>query len=488
MSGSSADGPGPRRTKIVCTLGPASNTPTMIEKLVMAGMDCSRLNFSHGRPEEHLKVMRSVRQVSRRTGKLVAVMQDLPGPKLRVGRLKHGSLTLRKGSRVVLATKAADRGGEEIPVESEGLSRYVRTGGRVFLSDGSISLKVTALTESTIECVCEIGGVLLSGKGVNIPDVDLGFEAFTDRDRMYLALGLEHGVDLVAVSFVRNADDVRRVRRFVEKAGSSALVVAKIEKKEAVTNISEIVGIADAVMIARGDLGVENPIEDVPEIQKSIIARCRSEGVPTITATQMLESMVSNGSPTRAEVTDVANAILDGTDAVMLSEETAIGQHPVRCVEVMDRIALKAEGMMLGDQGLRALTGFHPKDLGDAFSASGCRLSEDIGARAIVVRSGDEAIIPKISRFRPVAVVVHMSDDEGLLRRSKIVWGTYQERADATRASETSLDPSVRNLVKGGYLKEGDKAVFVRGLGNSAGQRRFSLSAVVVGADGTVAP
>lgn len=475
-----------RRTKIVCTLGPVSNTTITIEKLVRAGMDCARLNFSHGTPEEHLQVIKRVRAVSRRTGKLVAVMQDLPGPKLRVGKLKKGSVLLKKGSKVVLATRADAGGDGAIPVESKDLPRYVKTGGKIFLSDGSIALRVIVRSESTIECVCEIGGLLLSGKGVNIPDLRRGFETFTDRDRRYLTFGLKHDVDLVAVSFVRKAGDIKAVRRFIEKEGSTAVVVAKIEKREAVENISEIVGVTDAVMVARGDLGVENPIEEVPEMQKSIITLCRSKGVPVITATQMLESMVSNASPTRAEVTDVANAILDGTDAVMLSEETAIGQHPVECVGVMSRVALKAEERMLKDQTVRSLGGFRSENFADAFSASAWQLSEDIGASVIAVRSGDEAIIPKVSRFRPGAIIVHMSEKEALLRRSKIIWGVYQDKeAKGPKGSETSLNSSVQSLVKRGYLKEGDMAVFVRGINSSARHARFSLSAVVAGPTGT---
>jgi pyruvate kinase len=387
------------------------------------------------------------------------------------------------GSRVVLATGA---GGSEnsIPVDSEGLSRYVKPGGKIFLSDGAIALSITATTESTIECVCEIGGVLRSGAGVNIPDLTRDFETFTRQDRKYLAFGLEHNVDLVAVSFVRNAGDIKAVRQFMGRAGSTPLIVAKIEKKEAVENISEIVDATDAVMVARGDLGVENPIEEVPEMQKSIIAYCRSKGVPVITATQMLESMVNNARPTRAEVTDVANAILDGTDAVMLSEETALGQHPVECVGVMNRVALKAEERMLKDQISRNIGGFTSTDLADAFSRSAWQLSEDINASVIAVRSGDETIIPKVSRFRPSAIIVHMSEKEEQLRRTRIIWGVYQNKAKGPKVSESSLDSSVQSLVNGGYLKEGDRAVFVRDINSSAKFARFSISAVVAGASG----
>jgi len=458
----------------------------MIERLIRAGMDCARLNFSHGTLEDHLRVLERVRAVSRRTRNLVAVMQDLPWPKLRVGKLKNGPLHLKKESKVVLATGDRQGQADVIPVESKDLSRFVKRGGKIFLFDGAITLRVTATTESTIETVCEVGGVVRSGNGVNVPDLTQDFETFTEQDRRYLAFGLEQGVDMVAVSFVRNASDVEAVRRFIGKEKrASPLIVAKIEKKEAVENLAGIVEATDAVMVARGDLGAENPIEEVPEMQKSIIAFCRSRGVPVITATQMLESMVNNARPTRAEVTDVANAILDGTDAVMLSEETALGQYPVECVGVMNRVALRAEARMLKDQAVRSLGEFRSKDLADAFSASAWQLSEDIGARVIAVRSGDEAIIPKVSRFRPSAVIVHTSEKEELLRRSRIIWGVFQDKVNGHQVSDKSLDSSVQSLVRGGYLAQGDRAVFIRDINSSAKYARFSVSAVVAGEAGT---
>jgi len=477
-----------RRTKIVCTIGPASSTAAMIGKLVSAGMDCARLNFSHGTLAEHLDVVRNVRDVSKRTGSLVAVMQDLPGPKMRVGKIKGGSLNLSEGSTVVLTTKDGVGGENVVPVESENLPRYVKTGGIIFLRDGLITLRVVSTTETSIKCVCEVGGVLLSGHGVNVPDLKQGFDTFTEKDRRYLAFGLEHGVDLVAVSFVRDANDIKEVREFVaKKARREPILVAKIEKREAVENLAEIVNTTDAVMVARGDLGVENPIEGVPEMQKSIIATCRSRGVPVITATQMLESMVGRATPTRAEVTDVANAILDGTDAVMLSEETATGSYPVECVEVMNKVALKAEERMLEDQNIRSLSGIRFQGLVDAFSESAWQLAENIGANVIAVRSGNEAIIPKISRFRPRAMIVHMTDEEVFLRRSRIIWGVFQSKTKDPEGSAMSLDSSVQRLMKEGYLGRGEKAVFVRGTDGSVKNARFTLSALVADEAGSVA-
>jgi pyruvate kinase len=473
-----------RRTKIVCTIGPASSSTAMIERLMRAGMDCARLNFSHGTFAEHLSVIRNVRDVSKHTGSLVAVMQDLPGPKMRVGRIKGGSIKIAEGSTVILATKDGAAGENVVPVESENLPRYVKAGGTIFLRDGLITLRVVSTTETSIKCVCEVGGVLLSGHGVNVPDLKQGFDTFTEKDKRYLAFGLEQGVDLVAVSFVRDANDIKEVREFVEKkAKGEPMLVAKIEKREAVENLAEIVNTTDAVMVARGDLGVENPIEGVPEMQKSIIATCRSRGVPVITATQMLESMVSRATPTRAEVTDVANAILDGTDAVMLSEETATGAYPVECVEVMNKVALKAEERMLEDQNVRSLSGVRLQGLVDAFSESAWQLAENIGANVIAVRSGNEAIIPKVSRFRPRAMIVHMTDEEVFLRRSRIVWGVFQSLTKHSESTAVSLDSSVRRLMREGYLRRGERAVFVRGTNGSAKDARFSLSVLV--ADGS---
>jgi len=476
-----------RRTKIVCTIGPASSTTAMLEKLVVAGMDCARLNFSHGTFAEHLAVIRNIREVSKRTGSLVAVMQDLPGPKMRVGKLKQGSIRIAEGSTVTLVTGAA-AGENVIPVESENLPKFVKTGGMIFLRDGSIRLKVVSTTATTIKCVCEVGGELRSGHGVNVPDLKQGFATFTEKDKKYLSFGLEQGVDLVAISFVRDHNDIKEVREFVSQRGARhPILVAKIEKKEAVENMGGIVNTTDAVMVARGDLGVENPIEGVPEMQKSIIATCRSKGIPVITATQMLESMVSKATPTRAEVTDVANAILDGTDAVMLSEETATGKFPVECVEVMNRVALKAEERMLKDPNTRSLSGVRLQGLVDAFSESAWQLAENINAHVIAVRSGNEAIIPKISRFRPTAKIVHMTEEEELLRRSRIIWGVFQSKTKGSERTETSLDSSVQRLMKEGYLEKGERAVFVRGSDTSRRNSRFSLSALVAEGPGRAA-
>jgi len=469
-----------RRTKIVCTIGPASSTAVTIEGLVKAGMDCARLNFSHGTPDEHLGFIEKVTRASQATGRRVAVMQDLPGPKLRVGKLRGGSVHIANGSMVSLSTNPASGDASMIPIESKDLPRYVRAGGTVFLSDGTIKLKILDTTETDIKCRCEIGGTLLSGKGVNIPDLKHGFKTFTERDKSCLAIGLEHGVDIVAVSFVRTASDIEEVREFIRKKKREPMIVAKIEKKEAVDNIDQIVEATDAVMVARGDMGVENPIEEVPELQKSIISKCLSKGVPVITATQMLESMVDNASPTRAEVTDVANAIFDGTDAVMLSEETAVGKHPVECVEVMNRVALKAEEMMLDGETTGGLGRSRREGPVAAMGEAAYRISQDIDASIVAVQCEDMSILSSISRFRPRAPIFFASESEVKLRRSMIIWGVYQVEAGETGSHGSSAE-LVQRLAKDKIVRNGDRVVVVREAAEPGRDPGFSLSISIAG-------
>ncbi len=451
-------GPG-RRTKIVCTLGPASKSAATIEKLIRAGMDCARLNFSHGSPGEHLEFMEKVRIASRATRRFVAVMQDLPGPKLRVGQLTNGPLKLTKGSTFTLTTRPTMGGRSMIPLESRELPEHVKVDSEIFLSDGSIKLRVLDTSETDITCKCETGGTLISGKGVNVPGLD-GLKTFTQRDRRYLAFGLQHGIDLVAVSFVRRASDIEEVREFIRRKKGEPAIVAKIEKKEAVDNIGEIVEAADAVMVARGDMGVENPIEEVPELQKEIIATCRSRAVPVITATQMLESMVTNAGPTRAEVTDVANAIFDGTDAVMLSEETAVGDYPVECVRVMDRVALRAEEWMLNPKRRGRMESFEGEGPVDALCESACRISLDMEGSIIAIQSEDETILPRVSRFRPRSPMLFVSESQEKLRKSKIIWGVYQVEGEAvTSKSSREL---VQRLLDAELVRPGGGVVAIR--------------------------
>lgn len=470
-----------RRTRIVCTIGPATSSEPMLRKLVKAGMDCARLNFSHGTPPEHLKVIKAIRSIVRETGKEVAILQDLPGPKFRVGTISGGSVLLRKGSVLTLTTRDVENEQDIIPLRSKELPRFAPEGGVIYLSDGTIRLRVLSTTDTEIKCRCEIGGMLLSGKGVNVPQLKQGFETFTKNDKKFLAFGIEHGVDLVAVSFVRKASDIKAVRWFIERTGKDIPIVAKIEKREAVENIEEIAEASDALMVARGDLGVENPLEQIPELQKQIISSCTASGVPVITATQMLESMMNSPSPTRAEVTDVANAIFDGTDAVMLSEETAMGKYPIECVRVLDKVSLNAEERMRETRQHGRINNSVRQDLiSEAIGKAAADLSNELGARTIVTFLDSIGAVSKISSLRPLAPIVVMSKNESDLRRLKIVWGVYPMKVDKLDARDVT-STAVANLEKERFLRSGDKSVVVCLDAGRAGQSTLRMQVLQTG-------
>lgn len=428
----------------------------MLKKLVLAGMDCARLNFSHGEPAEHLKVIRSIRKIDRITGNKTAILEDLPGPKFRVGVIPSGSIQLKKGDKVTLTSKPKK---DSVPLRDKDLPRFAKIGSSIFLSDGSIRLKILDTTSTDITCKCEIGGTLLSGKGINIPELKDGFETFTKNDKNFLSFGLEHGVDMVAVSFVRKASDIISVRKFMEKAGIIIPIVAKIEKKEAVSIIEEIAQVSEAVMVARGDLGVENPLVMVPELQKDIISKCLSYSTPVITATQMLESMVRNPNPTRAEVTDVANAIFDGTDAVMLSEETAVGSYPIECVRTLDGVALNAEARLHSTWQINSFESAHKDRIGEALGRAGAIISDRLDAKAIVVFLDQIEAVSKVSRLRPKAPILALSDDDRKLRQLKLIWGVYPLLARKAESENAASIVSILRREK--ILKATEKATLV---------------------------
>jgi pyruvate kinase len=339
------------KTKIVCTIGPASRSPKILERLIRAGMDVARLNFSHGTPNEHGRTISDLRKIARRLGRPVAVLQDLAGPKIRIGPVRNGPVTLEAGASFTLTARKVPGDERTVSLNYPGLVADVRKGDALLLSDGALELEVVGVEGRDILCRVVIGGPLNSYKGVNLPARTLRTPSLTAKDRADLRFGLSKEVDYVALSFVRDAKDIASVRRHMKRCGGSAPVIAKIEKHEALDNMDAILAAADGLMVARGDLGVEIPLERIPRVQKDLIRKSREAGKPVITATQMLRSMVDSPRPTRAEVTDVANAILDGTDAVMLSEETAVGKHPVEAVSMMARIAREAERMPARSNG-----------------------------------------------------------------------------------------------------------------------------------------
>ncbi|HSH41085.1 MAG TPA: pyruvate kinase [Arenicellales bacterium] len=409
-----------QHTKIICTLGPATDRPGVLEGLIRGGMDVARINLSHGTHEDHTRRIRGVRALSRDLARPVSILADLPGPKFRLGELPGGSLKLEDGARVYLA-EAADAP-DCLPLGERALLDALQAGQSVYLADGAVELLVKAAAAGRVECEVRAGGTVRSGSGVNIPELGLPAVIPTERDRLGLAFAASQAVDWIGVSFVQDADDLARVRAALAGA-YQPLLMAKIEKRRALESLDAIVESADAIMVARGDLGVETNLAQIPLVQKRIIAAANARARPVVTATQMLESMVEHERPTRAEVTDIANAVLDGTDAVMLSAESAIGRHPVATVNMLRRVvaATNAEYAASMAQGRLRASGAVGADEAIGFAA--CQLAEQIDARAIVVHVQSLPQAAAIARFRPRAPIVALADSAGLHRSLTLVSG-----------------------------------------------------------------
>ena len=415
-----------RRTKIVCTLGPASSDPETIRALVRAGMDVARMNFSHGTHEEHRERIRTVREAAQAEGETITILQDLQGPKIRVGQVKDDSVMLRKGQELVVTTEPMESTSERIFIDYETLAQDAEVGGRILIDDGLLELKITELRDSELQTTVVEGGPLRSRKGVNLPNIRTSTPSLTEKDLKDLELGLEMDVDLIALSFVRERSDVEELNRRIYQTGKNIGVIAKIEKPEAVRNIDSILKEVDGIMVARGDLGIEMPMEEVPSTQKELIQKGMGASKPVITATQMLESMVDNPRPTRAEASDVANAVLDGSDAVMLSAETAVGDHPVRVVEAMNQIIRKAESHWQEHRPSLAMRPDHlerSEDVTESVSFTACRLAEQVGAQAVCCLTNSGATARSIARHRPSMPIFAFTDDERVVGQLGVLWG-----------------------------------------------------------------
>jgi len=417
-----------RRTKIVCTLGPATTDPETIRRLVAAGMDVARMNFSHGTHEEHKQRVRRVREAAQKEGKVVTILQDLQGPKIRVGEVQGGSVMLREGDEVTVSTEGSEETtGNRIFIDYESLTQDAEEGERILIDDGLLELRVTGRNGSSLRATVVEGGPLRSRKGVNLPDIRISTPPMTEKDLKDLELGLELNVDVVALSFVQQRSDVEALAHRIDEVGKNTGVVAKIEKPQAVRNIDDILDIADGIMVARGDLGIEMPMEEVPGTQKRLIRKGMAAAKPVITATQMLESMVEDPRPTRAEASDVANAVLDGSDAVMLSAETAVGNHPVRVVEAMNQIIRQAEDYWYEQR--RSLT-MAPNQLErggsvtDSVSFTACRLAEQVGAEAVCCLTNSGATARAIARHRPSMPIYAFTDNQRVVAQLGSLWGT----------------------------------------------------------------
>ena len=450
------------RTKVVATLGPASSNRETLGGMVEAGLDVVRLNFSHGERADHAARVELVRAVAKELDHNLAILVDLQGPKIRVGVVGDNGIKLDRGREVTLVA-GTDRCAEpDIPVVYPALAADVHQGDRILLDDGAIGLRVEDVEGERVRCQVERGGVVKSRKGVNLPGVAVSAASLTAKDRADVATAVEFGADYVALSFVRKPDDVAEAKQAIAEHGGDIPVVAKLERPEAIDVLDDILEVADAVMVARGDLGVELAVEQVPPIQKHIIARANSLGVPVITATQMLESMVASSRPTRAEASDVANAIFDGTDAVMLSQETAIGQYPVEAVATMNRIAREAEATpYLSAPPPPAVGGL---DVPATVCRAAVQMATDLGAAAIVAFTESGASARYVSRFRPRTPIIGLTTSELARRRMALFWGveTASPLAIGTQV-RSMIDAADERIVKEGLLTPGDLVVVVAG-------------------------
>jgi pyruvate kinase len=450
------------RTKVVATLGPASSNREILGGMVDAGLDVVRLNFSHGERADHLARFELVRAVAGELGRNLAILVDLQGPKIRVGMVGDNGVKLDRGREVVLVAGADRAADPEIPVVYPELAADVHQGDQILLDDGAIGLRVEDVQGERVRCQVERGGVVKSRKGVNLPGVAVSAASLTTKDRADVATAVEAGADYLALSFVRRPDDVVEAKQAVADSGGDIPVVAKLERPEAIDCLDEILEVADAVMVARGDLGVELAVEKVPPIQKHIIAQANSSGVPVITATQMLESMVASSRPTRAEASDVANAIFDGTDAVMLSQETAIGQYPVEAVATMARIAREAEATPYRSAPPPPAVGM--LDVPATVCRAAVQMATDLGARAIVAFTESGATARMVSRFRPGTPILGLTTSEAARRRMALFWGveTAAPLPVGTQVRGMIAEADER-IVREGLLALGDLIVVVAG-------------------------
>lgn len=454
-----------KATKIVCTIGPSSQNEEVLLKMVEAGMNIARLNMSHGSYEFHQKTIRNVRSVSKKTGKHIGILLDLQGPKIRTGKQIKETIELKKGELLKLTTEDITGNWEMLSINYKQLPDEAKPGEKILLDDGNIELKVLEIEDRIIICRILNGGTIRSFRGINLPDTAISTPSLTEKDIQDLSFGLAEDVDFAALSFVRKAEDITDLKNRIKKEGKDVFVIAKIEKPEAIENIDAIIAATDGIMVARGDLGAETSPQEVPVLQKSIIRQCNYANKPVITATQMLESMISKPRPTRAEANDVANAIFDGTDAVMLSGETAMGEYPVEAVTIMANIAQRTEhevnNKSLADEIYSNKKG--SETTADAVCYAGCELCRSLQTSYIAGFSLSGATIQKISGYRPPKPILGMSPSEKILQRMSLFWGVQAVKIDQVESTDALLKHTNGILTKTGLCTPGDTIITISG-------------------------
>lgn len=453
--------PLPRRTKIVATIGPATQNREVLRQLILAGATTLRLNFSHGTHENHQQSIRLIRQLAFELNQPVGILQDLQGPKIRLGKFACQSITLKTGDPFILTSRAVECNQHISSISYAHLVEEVPENARILLDDGKVEMVVEKIDYDQKDLICRVvvGGVLSSNKGVNFPGVYLSVKALTDKDKEDLMFGLDQGVDWVALSFVRNPQDILEIKDLIASAGKSVPVIAKIEKHEAIEDMEAILSLCNGVMVARGDLGVELPAEDVPILQKRLILTANQLGIPIITATQMLDSMVSNPRPTRAEVSDVANAILDGTDAIMLSNETATGQYPIEAVETMSRIAKRIEQELINVKRVPN----NKRSIPNAISSAVSQIAEELNAAAIMTLTKTGATARNVSKFRPQTPILAVTPHVDVARQLQLVWGVKPLLVLDLSSTTQTFQSAINVAQENDFLKDGDLVVMTAG-------------------------
>ncbi|HXG50842.1 MAG TPA: pyruvate kinase [candidate division Zixibacteria bacterium] len=449
-----------RRTKIVCTIGPASASDRVLKALVHAGMDVARLNFSHGDYAFHQRTIRKIRQIAAAAGRTVAILQDLPGPKIRLGPVAGDRVRLQSRRPFVLTARKILGSETAVSVDYPRFARGLKKGDPILIGDGEIELEAIRVGEREVHCRVVVGGILGSHKGIHFPRSNLDVRSLTRRDKQDLEFGIRHGVDLVALSFVRSADDVVYARREMKKHGAAIPIIAKIEKHEALDHIDAILEKVDGIMVARGDLGLEIAPERIPAMQKMMIRKANRLGKPVITATQMLRSMVQNPRPTRAEVADIANAVLDGTDALMLSEETAAGDYPVEATRTMAQVAEETEHILEPRYEFAA----GKKSIPEAISFAAISLARDLQVKAFLIPTSSGSTARMIARYRPPHPIVAISPEPRTVKTLSLVWGVYPVEVGSFKSTDVMLRIAQRKALQLGLVKRGDLVAITAGL------------------------
>ncbi|MEG1863311.1 MAG: pyruvate kinase [Oscillospiraceae bacterium] len=471
-----------RKTKIVCTLGPATDDPKVLKQLMLEGMNVARFNFSHGNHEDHLDRLKRVKAMRAELGLYVATMLDTKGPEIRIGTFKDGPIQLSEGDKFILTTDACDGTKEKVSVLYKDFPKDVCEGTRVLFADGLVEMIVDKIDGNQVYLTVLNNGKLSNNKSINLPDVKISMPFVSEKDRSDIIFGIENEFDFIALSFTRSKEDVLQARKILEEHGCTSMrIIAKLENAEGVKNLDEILEVVDAVMVARGDMGVEINFAEIPRIQKEIVRKCYNSGKPAITATQMLESMIENPRPTRAEVTDIANAIYDGTSAIMLSGETAAGKYPIKAVHTMAAIAEATEQNIDYAQLLKERNYGTNLSVTDAVSHAACVIAMDIGAKAIVTVTKSGSTARSISKYRPSLPIIGCTDTEKSCRHLALSWGVTPVLMPSVQSTDELIDISIATSKKEKLLEEGDMVVVTAGVPVGVSGSTNILKAQVVG-------